>query len=150
MTKGEYRIIDSSIEDVDIIYNLDAEYEFDRYSKDLILESLNNSAYINLIAYRDDEAVGYISANSVVDEGDVVKIVVAKQYRQLGIGSALVMDILSRLKTKGVETVFLEVRKTNIPAKKLYEKTGFVKISERQKYYSDGEDADIYRLSFVW
>ena len=59
------------------------------------------------------------------------------------------MDILARLKNKGVETIFLEVRSNNMPAKKLYEKNGFIKISERQKYYSDGADADIYRLTFL-
>lgn len=143
------RIVDSSINDADIIYNLDAEYEFDRYSKELIQESLVNSSYINLLAYKEDKPVGYISVNSVIDEGEVLKIVVAKEYRKLGIGNALVMDILARLKNKGVETIFLEVRSNNIPAKKLYEKNGFIKISERQKYYSDGADADIYRLTFL-
>lgn len=149
MIKCDCRIVDSSINDADIIYDLDGEYEFDRYSKELIKESLNNSSYINLIAYNGDIAVGYISVNSVIDEGEVLKIVVAKEYRKLGIGSALVRDILARMKDKGVETVFLEVRSNNIPAKRLYEKNGFVKISERQKYYSDGADADIYRLSFL-
>ena len=143
------RIVDSSINDADIIYNLDAEYEFDRYSKELIQESLVNSSYINLLAYKEDKPVGYISVNSVRDEGEVLKIVVAREYRKLGIGNALVMDILARLKNKGVETIFLEVRSNNIPAKKLYEKNGFIKISERQKYYSDGADADIYRLTFL-
>ena len=143
------KIVDGCINDADVIYNLDAEYEFDRYSKELIEESLVNSSYINLLAYKEDIPVGYISVSSVIDEGEVLKIVVAKEYRKLGIGNALVMDILARLKNKGVETIFLEVRSNNIPAKKLYEKNGFIKISERQKYYSDGADADIYRLTFL-
>ena len=149
MTNFDCKIIDAKRSDVDIIYNLDLEYEHDRYSKELIEESLSNSSYINIIAYKNDFAVGYVSVSSVVDEGEILKIVVAKEYRKLGIGNALINDILERLKCKGVSTVFLEVRSDNIPAKKLYEKNGFVKISERQKYYNDGADADIYRLSLL-
>ncbi len=144
-----YKIVNSTINDADIIYNLDAEYEYDRYSKDLIKDALNNLSYINLIAYKDESAVGYVSVNSVIDEGEVLKIVVAKEYRKLGIGNGLVTEVLAKLRDKGVETVFLEVRSNNIPAKRLYEKNGFVKIGERKKYYGDGADADIYRLTFL-
>jgi len=47
-----------------------------------------------------------------------------------------------------VKSVFLEVRKSNLSAINLYKKENFVKIYERLKYYSDGEDAEVYRLNF--
>ena len=137
----------ANIADIEILYNLDSEYEYDRYSKDLIINSVNNDSYINLIAVQDDVPVGYVSVSTVIDESEILKIVVAKEYRQRGIGYALMCDVLARLKDNGSKTVFLEVRSNNTPAKKLYEKNGFVKIHERQKYYNDGADADIYRLS---
>ena len=143
-------IINATSNDVDIIYKLDAEYEYDRYSRELIRESLGSSSYLNLIAYKDSNAVGYVSVSSVIDEGEILKIVVAREYRKLGVGDTLIKEVLSRLKINGIETIFLEVRSNNIPAKRLYEKNGFIKISERQKYYSDGADADIYRLKLLW
>ena len=133
--------------DIDIIYNLDGEYEYDRYSKELIIESVNNNSYINLIAMQGNIPVGYVSVSSVIDESEIRKIVVAKDFRQKGIGYTLMCEVLDRLKNNGTSTVFLEVRSNNLPAKKLYEKNGFIKIHERQKYYNDGADADIYRLS---
>ena len=133
--------------DIDIIYNLDGEYEYDRYSKELIIESVNNNSYINLIAMQGNIPVGYVSVSSVIDESEILKIVVAKDFRQKGIGYTLMCEVLGRLKNNGTRTVFLEVRSNNFPAKKLYEKNGFIKIHERQKYYNDGADADIYRLS---
>ena len=133
--------------DIDIIYNLDGEYEHDKYSRELIADSVNNQAYINLIAMKGDSPVGYVSVSSVVDESEILKIVVAKDYRQQGIGYTLMCNVLKRLKDNGSKTVFLEVRSENVPAKRLYEKNGFTKIHQRQKYYNDGADADIYRLS---
>ena len=42
----------------------------------------------------------------------------------------------------GVETVYLEVRKSNKAARMLYESEGFVKTGERRDYYADPiEDA---------
>lgn len=142
----EIRLADSN--DIDVIYNLDGEYECDKYSKGLIAESVANNNYINLIAMQDSVPVGYVSVSTVIDESEILKIVVAKSYRQQGIGYTLMCNVLDRLKGNGSQTVFLEVRSENVPAKKLYEKNGFVKINQRQKYYSDGADADIYRLNF--
>ena len=49
-------------------------------------------------------------------------------------------------KDYGVDEIFLEVRPTNSSAIKLYEKLGFENISVRKKYYSDGEDAMVFKL----
>ena len=48
---------------------------------------------------------------------------------------------LEDIKEKGVGKVFLEVRKSNSVAIKLYGDLGFNLVSERKKYYSDGENA---------
>ena len=40
-----------------------------------------------------------------------------------------------------VETVTLEVRKSNEAAIKLYEKNGYVFVVNKKAYYSNGEDA---------
>ena len=40
-----------------------------------------------------------------------------------------------------VSTISLEVRVTNEPAIKFYEKIGFKKITIKEHYYDDGEDA---------
>ena len=49
--------------------------------------------------------------------------------------------LVKMAKEKGVEKVFLEVRKSNIPAFSCYQKCGFVPIGIRKGYYGNGEDA---------
>ena len=62
-------------------------------------------------------------------------------FRKKGIGKKLVLEVLSMATKKGLEKVFLEVRKSNIPAISLYQSQGFIEFSVRKKYYFDGEDA---------
>ena len=47
-----------------------------------------------------------------------------------------------------VKSVFLEVSATNLPARNLYEKMGFVSRGERKNYYTKGDDAVLYTLGF--
>ena len=47
-----------------------------------------------------------------------------------------------------LKKLFLEVRESNLPAISLYEKYGFIKISQRKKYYKDGENADVMLKRF--
>ena len=42
--------------------------------------------------------------------------------------------------------ITLDVTKTNIPAVKLYQKLGFIKVGQRKDYYGSGQDAILMRL----
>ncbi|MCE4604582.1 MAG: GNAT family N-acetyltransferase [Aeropyrum sp.] len=74
--------------------------------------------------------------------GHLVSIAVRPGYRRLGVGSALMSETVRVMKEiYGVESIFLEVRVSNIQAIRLYEKFGFVKVRRIKGYYRDGEDA---------
>jgi ribosomal-protein-alanine N-acetyltransferase len=50
---------------------------------------------------------------------------------------------------RGADTVFLEVRESNLAARRLYEKATFVEKGRRQLYYQEPEeDAIVYQLGF--
>ena len=71
-----------------------------------------------------------------------MSIAVRPGYRRLGVGSALMSETVRVMKEiYGVESIFLEVRVSNIQAIRLYEKFGFVKVRRIKGYYRDGEDA---------
>jgi ribosomal-protein-alanine N-acetyltransferase len=68
----------------------------------------------------------------------------------LGIASALVSLAIERLKEEGCRFVFLEVRDSNEPAKRMYGKFGFEILGTRKNYYvSPAEDAVIMVLKFA-
>ena len=64
-----------------------------------------------------------------------------KDARGRGLGRALVVALLERLRGQGARRVSLEVRSRNAPAIALYRSLGFENEGVRPKYYRDGEDA---------
>jgi ribosomal-protein-alanine N-acetyltransferase len=132
--------------DIDGIYSLEIEHGVDVYSKAIIADAINNEHYLNLVMVVNDEYIGYVSINYLLDEADLLKIVIASKHRRKGYGKALLKYAIELLKEKEIQNVFLEVRVSNIPAKKLYESLNFKIINQRKKYYQDEVDADIYLL----
>ena len=86
--------------------------------------------------------VGYLIAHVVCDEAHIVSLGLAPQWRGKGGGMALLGDFLRACAVERVVSVTLDVRASNLPARKLYESCGFSVVGLRRNYYSDnGEDA---------
>ena len=133
----------ADIKDVNDIYLIDQEYEYEQYSIDMVKASIEDEKYFNVILSIDDTAVGYLSALMVADECELIKIVVKSSCRGNGYGKLLIDTLLSKCRENFTKKIFLEVRNDNTEAKNLYEKCGFKKVHTRKGYYA-GVDADIY------
>lgn len=70
----------------------------------------------------------------VDDETPSLAISILKEYRNLGIGTQLMKQILTALKAQGYQQVSLSVQKAN-HAVRLYEKVGFEVAHENEKDY---------------
>ncbi|MEO0075390.1 MAG: ribosomal protein S18-alanine N-acetyltransferase [candidate division WOR-3 bacterium] len=103
-----------------------------------------------LVAKKDERVVGYANLWHFADELQLANIAVSKKFRRQGIGSALLNQVIEIAKAKKCQSVFLEVRVSNITAQKLYEKFNFQPVFKRKRYYPDGEDAIIYRLKIKY
>ena len=78
----------------------------------------------------------------MLDEADITNVAVRPQYRRQGIGLQLVTMMLGMMGRLGVTSVLLEVRESNIPAIRLYERYGFTAYNKRKNYYRNpAEDA---------
>lgn len=113
----------------------------DGYSLEELTRSFENGSLKGFIAYMENQAVGYILYTLTDFDLDIDSVFVLDAFRKKGIGKKLVLEVLSMATKKGLEKVFLEVRKSNIPAISLYQSQGFIEFSVRKKYYFDGEDA---------
>ena len=91
--------------------------------------------------------IGYIVIWLVAEESHVLNIAVHPDYRRKGIGKRLIKFIMDFLLNKSTRAVYLEVRKSNTAAQKLYRGLGFREIGVRKGYYSDNkEDAVVMGL----
>ena len=113
----------------------------DGWNLEMILSAYKNQRFICIGAFNEDELIGVITCDFNEFDADIEGVVVKKEYRKMGIGALLISELQKKLIDEKKEKIFLEVRKSNLIAKKLYEKMGFKSLSERKGYYSDGEDA---------
>ncbi|RKY04844.1 ribosomal-protein-alanine N-acetyltransferase [Candidatus Poribacteria bacterium] len=94
------------------------------------------------VAKIGDEVVGYVDIWITEEEGHITNLAVSPRHRRKGIGSMLLKHALDYARSKGVKKVWLEVRRSNLAAQRLYAKFGFKAIGVRRGYYTDtGEDA---------
>jgi ribosomal-protein-alanine acetyltransferase len=90
----------------------------------------------------------FLVASQVSTEWELENIVVAAGQRRHGLASKLLASLLTSARDMKSESIFLEVRESNLGARALYERTGFHQTGRRQGYYtSPMEDAILYRLS---
>lgn len=88
--------------------------------------------------------VGYGGYWLVIDEAHITKITTHPDFRRKKIGEQLLMHILHDAAKRGATRATLELRVSNEPALKLYEKFGFADAGIRKNYYLDNlEDARI-------
>jgi [ribosomal protein S18]-alanine N-acetyltransferase len=81
------------------------------------------------------EFAGYAVLMPLVDEIELLNISVLPEKQQRGLGRALLMFLIDKAQEAGLQRMFLEVRVGNLPARMLYERTGFAVIGERRNYY---------------
>lgn len=88
---------------------------------------------------------GYVVYWRVADEMHLHNVAVRKDQRRKRVASLLLREAIRSSQSEGARWVTLEVRRSNLPAQKLYEKFGFSVKGVRPRYYSDtGEDALIF------
>ena len=94
-----------------------------------------NSSYI--IGKINNEIIGFAGLKKIFDQADIMNIVIKKTYRNQGIGTLLLENLILLAKDLNISTLCLEVNEQNKPAIHLYEKLGFKKLGVRKKYYNN-------------
>ncbi len=95
-----------------------------------------------LVVRAGGEVIGYAGVWLMVDEAHVTTFAVTPAWRRRRIGERLLVDLLDLAIARGAREATLEVRLSNLAARRLYEKYGFRPVGIRPRYYSDDhEDA---------
>jgi [ribosomal protein S18]-alanine N-acetyltransferase len=112
-----------------------------------------------IIAEINNRIVGYIMCKiefgftnfrklGFVKKGHVVSVAVLPEHRGKGLGKALMLEAINGVMNRKSDEIYLEVRKSNESAIKMYQKLGFHIKSKLRAYYRDGEDAYLMALEF--
>ena len=97
----------------------------------------------------DGRLAAYGGCEFVPPEANIVNIATHPDFRRRGCASALIDALEEFLSSKGVDSIFLEVRVSNTPARALYERKGFCTVGVRKNYYRfPTEDAEVMLKTF--
>jgi [ribosomal protein S18]-alanine N-acetyltransferase len=102
------------------------------------LETNRLAAY--LVGTIDDEIVAYGGTWLMVDEAHITTFAVHPRYRRRRIGERLLLALMDLSIDRHAREATLEVRLSNLPARRLYEKYGFRPVGIRPRYYSDNQE----------
>ena len=140
----DFKISKMSIEDLKSIKNILAS-DFDNFwSYDVLEDELkHNNSYVIVAKNNENTIVGFAGLKVILDEADIMNIVVKKDFRQHGIGSILLKNLIEHSKNLNLKTITLEVNENNLSAIHLYDKFSFDKLGIRKKYYNGESDAII-------
>ncbi len=128
----------------DVLAVEEATFSIPWTKQDFEREIKENALAVYFVAKAEDKIVGYAGMWHVVTEGHITNVAVLSEYRQQGIGDAL-MDALEQVAMeREMIGITLEVRVGNGPAQKMYHKHGYRPEGLRKNYYADTkEDAVI-------
>ena len=130
-----------TIQDLELIKDI-LETDFDGFWTYSVFKSeLENENSRYIAAKIDNQIVGFAGIWKSVDDVHITNIVTKKDFRQKGIGKALLDKLIQISKQENINAVTLEVRHTNIPAINFYLKHGFKKVGLRKNYYKNQDDA---------
>lgn len=131
-------------EDLEEVVALEQQTFSMPWTADGFLWGMEQDGAIYLVVEREKEILGYCGASLVLDEGSINNIAVHPKARKQGIGYKLLSQVLEEGQKKGAAVFYLEVRKSNEAAQKLYEKLGFEAVGIRKGFYEHPrEDAMI-------
>jgi len=113
------------------------------WSPNAFMAELRDNEYARYFCLElDGKVIGYMGLWFILDEGHITNVAIAPVYRGKGWGEYLMRCVMAEMLAQGMERMTLEVRVSNQPAQRLYERMGFTRAGIRKGYYADTrEDA---------
>lgn len=107
----------------------------DAWSETGFYESLENPNVVLIAAFESEKLAGYCCMYEALDEGEIVNVAVAPEFRKKGVAKKMLGVLLEKECREEICSFFLEVREHNEAAISLYEKLGFKIIGKRKNFY---------------
>lgn len=119
-------------------------WQVDTFRQELLQKNAIHRVALNATG----EVIAFACARLLLEQLHILKVAVAADYRNQGIGTELMNALIAGARERGASTVLLEVRPSNQGGLSLYRSLAFRCIATRPQYYPDtGEDAMVLKKS---
>ena len=130
-------------EDLESVARLEQTCFSESWSENLLRSGLDNRLDSYLVYEELGAVLGYCVLRTLADEGEIQRIAVDPAFRRQGIARKLMESMAAVARMKGAREVALEVRESNVSARKLYESYGFRQEAVRRDYYRNPAEVAI-------
>lgn len=110
------------------------------WSRAAFQDELKNDLAMYLIALIGEQVIGYAGAWLIFDEAHITNVAVLPAWRKMGVGMRMMRAFMEQARHKGAHSMTLEVRESNLAARQMYQKLGFVVCGERKNYYDNPKE----------
>ena len=131
------------ISDLKSVINIEKNAYDKSYWNESMLKRLFNKDSNEIIWITEirQQIVGFLIEQRCDHEINLLNLAIDKSFQNMGIGGEMVRCFLKIIPKNS--SVFLEVKKSNFIARKIYSNLNFKDIDIRKNYYNDGSDAFI-------
>ena len=118
----------------------------DPWSERDIIDTISTEGAMCYTALDGNKVIAYLIGRQIPPEGEIYRIATLPHKRGQGVAYRLLDYAVKCERGRGLESLFLEVREKNEPAKRLYKSYGFKQIGIRKNYYANPTDNAIVML----
>lgn len=129
-------------DDLTGILEVEAESFTNPWTREMYEWELTNRDICSILVVRtpDCRVAGFCAFWLVFDEIHINNIAMRPAFRGRGFGTLLMRHVLAEGRVLGARRATLEVRASNIGARRLYERLGFAVAGSRRNYYTSPEE----------
>ncbi len=127
-----------SVREIDDVLAIEEASFSNPWTREMYLAEFENRdvAFFYLARDAGGALAGFCSFWRILDELHINNLAVAPALRRQGVGAALLTRVLNDASQTGARRATLEVRQSNVEAKRLYQRFGFSVAGIRRGYYT--------------
>jgi len=139
------RLDESKIDEINALERQNDEFDLP-WSEGATLDSMQNPDFECYGLINKDGLWGMISVMNNGAECEILRVIVRKSARELGLGRKMLNELITLKSKNGYTALLLEVDEYNFPAIRLYASCGFLVLGERPRYYHNRDSAKLMKL----
>ncbi len=125
--------------DIPVVIELETATYPQPWSEGVFVDELGLTNRVYVVAEHDGSLLGFAGLMLIEDDAHVTTLAVRSDIRKGGLGTRLMLKLISAGLERGARNLTLEVRATNEGAQRLYNRFGMVAVGLRKHYYRDDD-----------
>lgn len=106
------------------------------WSRRIFMQEIQHASSVLVVMRCAGAVIGYGGYWRLLDEAHITNVAIEPDRRRMGYGSRLLKWLIESAHEHGVTRATLEVRESNLAAKRMYSKFGFETVAIRRGYYA--------------